>query len=161
MKSMMHPLNFPEFSFRFKNSENKISVFDVVRKKYVILQPEEWVRQHCVKYLNTVKNYPLSLINIEKELRLNQLKKRYDIVVFNSDGSIQLIVECKSYNTKISQATFDQIAQYNMVLRANYLMVTNGLDHYFCKMDFERKCYIFLEELPAYSHKNSTNSISS
>ena len=121
----MQQLNFPNFSFRFKNSENKISIFDVIRKRFVILQPEEWVRQHCVHYLIENKGYPKSLINIEKELIVNTLRKRYDIVVFNPDGSIHLIVECKSPSITINQNTFDQIAQYNLVLNASYLMITN------------------------------------
>jgi len=144
-------LNFPTYSFRFKNSENKVSIFDVVRKKFVILQPEEWVRQHCVHYLIEVKKYPLSLINVEKELRVNNLKKRYDIVIFNPDGSIHLIVECKSPKIEIKQDTFDQIARYNLVLNATYLMVTNGLNHYYCNMDFEAEQYQFLKDIPEYS----------
>ena len=147
----MQKLNFPTYSFRFKNSENKISIFDTIRKKFVILQPEEWVRQHCIQYLIDVKGYPKSLINIEKELIVNDLKKRYDIVVFNSDGSIHLIVECKSHTITINQKTFDQIAQYNLVLNATYLMVTNGLNHYYCQMDFKNECYQFLNDIPNYS----------
>jgi hypothetical protein len=87
-------LNFSTYNFRFKNSENKVSIFDTIRKKFVVLQPEEWVRQHCIQFLIKEKGYPESLINIEKELIINALKKRYDIVVFNPDGSIHLIVEC-------------------------------------------------------------------
>ena len=147
----MQELNFPKFSFRFKNSENKVSIFDSIRKKFIILQPEEWVRQHCISFLIQTKNYPKSLINVEKVLTLNGLKKRYDIVVFNSDGSIFLIVECKSFKVNITQATFDQIARYNLKLNAKYLMVTNGLNHYYCQMDFENKCYIFLKNLPDYN----------
>ena len=147
----MQKLNFPTYSFRFKNSENKISIFDEIRKKFVILQPEEWVRQNCVQYLIQNKNYPKSLINVEKELKVNKLKKRYDIVIYNSDGSIYLIVECKSPKITIDQNTFDQIARYNLTLNANYLMVTNGLNHYYCKMDYEEKCYSFLKEIPDYS----------
>ncbi|MBU3822802.1 type I restriction enzyme HsdR N-terminal domain-containing protein [Flavobacteriaceae bacterium XHP0103] len=143
-------LNFPKFPFRFKNSENKISIFDVIRKKFVILQPEEWVRQHCVHYLIHVKKYPKSLINVEKELKINTLSKRYDIVVFNSQGGIQIIVECKAPKVTINQATFDQIAQYNLALSANYLMVTNGLNHYYCQMDFKNERYNFLENIPNY-----------
>ncbi|RAJ11866.1 type I restriction enzyme HsdR N-terminal domain-containing protein [Olleya aquimaris] len=146
----MQKLNFPTYSFRFKNSENKVSIFDVVRKKFVILQPEEWVRQHCVQYLIEVKNYPLSLINVEKELTINDLKKRYDIVIFNSDGSIHLIVECKAPNIDIKQNTFDQIARYNLALNATYLMVTNGINHYYCSMDFEAERYQFLKDIPDY-----------
>jgi len=148
----MQDLNFPKFSFRFKNSENKVSIFDAIRKKFVILQPEEWVRQHCVQYLIDVKGYPKSLINVEKELKINDLKKRYDIVVFNTNGSIHLIVECKAPKIKISQSTFDQVARYNLALNATYLMVTNGLNHYYCMMDFEAEKYNFLQDIPDFKH---------
>ena len=147
----MQVLNFPKFTFRFKNSENKVSIFDAIRKKFVILQPEEWVRQHCVQYLIDVKGYPISLINVEKELKVNDLKKRYDIVIFNPDGSIHLIVECKAPKIKIKQDTFDQVARYNLALNATYLMVTNGLNHYYCIMDFDVEKYHFLEDIPDYS----------
>jgi len=147
----LQELNFPKFSFRFKNSENKVSIFDSIRKKFVVLQPEEWVRQHCIQYLIDIKGYPKSLINVEKELIINTLKKRYDIIIYNSDGSIHLIVECKSPTITVNQNTFDQIAQYNLVLNANYLMVTNGLNHYYCQMDFKNECYQFLKEIPVYS----------
>ena len=147
----MQKLNFPTYSFRFKNSENKISIFDCLRKKFVILQPEEWVRQHCVLYLIEEKNFPKSHINVEKELIVNDLKKRYDIVVFNADGSIHLIVECKAPTVSINQSTFNQIAQYNQVLNANYLMVTNGINHYYCQMDFENKRFDFLKDIPIYN----------
>ena len=149
----MQELNFPKFSFRFKNSENKISIFDEIRKKFVILQPEEWVRQHCVQYLIQNKKYPESLINVEKEIKVNDLRKRYDIVVYNNNGSIYLIIECKSPETKINQNTFDQIARYNLTLNAEYLMVTNGLNHYYCKMDFKAKRYEFLKDIPEYNFK--------
>ncbi|GAA4947679.1 type I restriction enzyme HsdR N-terminal domain-containing protein [Algibacter agarivorans] len=147
----MQDLNFPKYSFRFKNSENKVSIFDSIRKKFVILQPEEWVRQHSIQYLIEEKGYPKSLINIEKELTINTLKKRYDIVVFNPDGSIHLIVECKAPRININQDTFDQIARYNLELNASYLMVTNGLNHYYCQMDFENEKYRFLKDIPGYS----------
>lgn len=147
----MQALNFPQYSFRFKNKENNVSIFDGIRKKFVVLQPEEWVRQHCVQYLIEGKNFPKSLINIEKELTINNLKKRYDIVVFNSDGSIHLIVECKAPSITIDQSTFDQIARYNIKLNATYLMVTNGMNHYFCQMDFENERYQFLKNIPDYT----------
>ena len=147
----MQKLNFPTYSFRLKSSENKISIFDSIRKKFVILQPEEWVRQHCVQYLIKAKGYPKSLINVEKELIVNDLKKRYDIVIFNSDGSIHLIVECKAATITVNQSTFDQIAQYNLTLNASYLMVTNGLNHYYCQMDFENERYNFLKDIPDYN----------
>ena len=144
-------MNFPTYSFRFKNNENKVSIFDSIRKKFVILQPEEWVRQHCVQFLIQEKGYPSSLINIEKELTINKLKKRYDIVVFNSDGSIHIIVECKAPKININQNTFDQIARYNLELNANFLMVTNGLNHYYCQMDFKNERYQFLKDIPEYT----------
>ena len=127
-----------------------MSIFDAIRKKFIILTPEEWVRQHVVQFLMTEKNYPKSLINVEKVLQVNGLRKRYDIVVFNSEGAIQVLVECKAPEITISQSTFDQIAQYNMTLNSNYLMVTNGLNHYFCQMDFENEKYQFLTESPHY-----------
>jgi hypothetical protein len=146
----MQELNFSKFPFRFKNSENKISIFDCIRKKFVILQPEEWVRQHCIQFLVQEKKYPKSLINVEKELKVNGLSKRYDIVVYNPDGSIHIIVECKAPQITINQETFNQIARYNLTLNATYLMVTNGLNHYYCQMDFKNECYNFLENIPDY-----------
>ena len=147
----MQKLNFPTYSFRFKNSENKISIFDEIRKKFILLQPEEWVRQHCVQYLIQNKKYPKSLINVEKELKVNKLRKRYDIITYNFDGSIHLIVECKSPKITVNQNTFDQIARYNLTLNADYLMVTNGINHYYCKMDYEKKRYEFLKDIPHYN----------
>ncbi|MCB0461899.1 MAG: type I restriction enzyme HsdR N-terminal domain-containing protein [Flavobacteriaceae bacterium] len=147
----MQKLNFPTYSFRLKNRENKRFIFDDIRKKFVVLQPEEWVRQHCINYLVSHKNYPKTLINVEKELKINGLTKRYDIVVYNSDGSIHLIVECKSPKININQDTFDQIARYNLTLNATYLMVTNGINHYYCAMDFEAERYQFLKDIPHYA----------
>jgi type I site-specific restriction endonuclease len=151
----MQQLNFPIYNFRFKNSENKVSIFDEIRKKFIILTPEEWVRQHVVRFLLEEKKYPKSLINVEKVLSVNGLRKRYDIVVFNPDGSIFVLVECKAPEIKTAQATFDQIARYNLALKAQFLMVTNGLNHYFCQMDFENEKYDFLKELPDYELKNT------
>ncbi len=147
----MQKLNFPEYSFRFKNSENKVLIFDEIRKKFVVLTPEEWVRQHVVKFLLEEKKYPKSYINVEKNIKINGLTKRYDIVVFNPDGSIFLLVECKAQEVSITQNVFDQIARYNLKLNAQYLMVTNGLNNYFCQMDFENEKYIFLKELPPFT----------
>lgn len=146
----MQKLNFPAYTFRFKNSENKRAVFDEIRKKFIVLTPEEWVRQHVVQFLMQQKNYPKSYINVEKSIKINGLTKRYDAVVFQPNGKIFLLVECKAPEVTISQQTFDQIARYNMILEAKYLMVTNGLNHYFCSMDFENKQYQFLQELPDF-----------
>ena len=147
----MQQLNFPTYPFRIKNSENKLSIFDDIRKKFIVLTPEEWVRQHCVNFLMAEKKYPKSLINVEKELLINGRKKRYDIVVFNSDGSIKILIECKAPKVPITQKTFDQIAQYNLKLNADLLMVTNGLNHYYCQMDYNNERYQFLRDIPEYS----------
>lgn len=147
----MQQLNFPIYPFRIKNSENKLSIFDDIRKKFIVLTPEEWVRQHCVQFLIVEKKYPKSLINVEKELLINGRKKRYDIVVYNTDGSIHVLIECKAPKIPITQKTFDQIAQYNLKLNANLLMVTNGLNHYYCQMDYDNERYQFLRDIPIYS----------
>jgi|SRR4051812_6622885 hypothetical protein len=146
----MQKLNFNNYTFRFKNSENKVAIFDEIRKKFIILTPEEWVRQHVVRFLLEEKKYPKSYVNVEKIVKINGLTKRYDIVVFQPDGSIFLLVECKAPAVAISQSTFDQIARYNMSLNAVHMMVTNGLNHYFCQMDYEQEKYSFLQDLPEY-----------
>lgn len=150
----MQKLNFQTYSFRFKNSENKVAIFDEIRKKFIILTPEEWVRQHVVRFLLEEKKFPKSYINVEKLIKVNDLSKRYDIVIYQPNGELFLLVECKAPEVKITQQTFDQIARYNLVLNAKYLMVTNGLNHYFCQMDFENEKYIFLKELPEFESHN-------
>lgn len=147
----MQKLNFPDYDFRFKNTDNKISVYDEIRRKFIQMTPEEWVRQHVVKYLITQKKYPLLHINVEKIIKINGLTRRYDVVVFQPDGKILLLVECKAPEVVISQNTFDQIARYNMSLNAKFMMVTNGLNHYFCQMDYEQEKYNFLQDLPEYT----------
>ncbi len=147
----MQPLQFPSYNFRLKNKQNKPFIFDPVRKKFVWLTPEEWVRQHVLNYLVLDKKYPISHINIEKQIVVKGLKKRYDIVVFNSDGSIHLLVECKAPKVKINQNTFDQIARYNFNLDATFLMVTNGLQHFYCQMRIKEEKYEFLREIPEFS----------
>ena len=147
----MQKLNLPNYKFKLKSSENKTLIFDNFRKKYFVLTPEEWVRQHFVQFLIDEKKYPVSLIAIEKQLTINNRKKRTDILVFNTDGNPDIIVECKAPQIKITQATFDQIARYNLKLKANYLIVTNGLEHFYCRTDFEKETYIFLKEIPTYN----------
>ena len=146
----MKKLNFPTYSFRFKNSENNVSIFDEIRKKFIVLTPEEWVRQHVIQFLIQNMSYPKSYINVEKLIKVNGLSKRYDGIVFQPNGEIFLLIECKAPEVPISQDTFDQIARYNLELKAQYLMVTNGLNHYFCQMDFENEKYVFLKELPVF-----------
>ena len=146
----MQVLNFPSYSFRIKSSENRLAIFDVIRKKFVVLQPEEWVRQHVVHYLMETKGYPKIRINVERQLQVNELKKRYDVVVFNPEGGVEILVECKAPDITITQETFDQIARYNYKLKANLLMVTNGLTHYYCKTDYRSEKYSFLKDIPDF-----------
>ena len=146
----MQKLNLPTCTFNIKSNENKKFIFDIIRKKYFVLTPEEWVRQHFIHFLIHRKKYPISLIAVEKQLRINQQKKRTDILVFNTLGTPQIIVECKAPSIKITQKSFDQIARYNLKLNAKYLIVSNGLRHYFCEMDFKNETYVFLKEIPDY-----------
>lgn len=146
----MIPLNLPSFEYQLKNSENKTFIFDVIRKKYIQLTPEEWVRQHFVHLLINQKAYPKSLISIEKQLTINRLKKRTDIVVFNNLGLPHLIVECKAPSIKITQTVFDQITRYNLNLQAKYLVLTNGLHHFFAEFDASKQGVIFLDDIPKY-----------
>ena len=144
----MQNLNFPKYDFRFQKYQNKLRIFSKLRKKFVILTPEEWVRQHCVWFLIHQKDFSPQLMNEEKKVIVNGMSKRYDVVVFRPNGKIRLIVECKSPDVKISQETFDQIARYNLSLDAQYLMLTNGINHYFCQLDYDKQTYIFLPDLP-------------
>ena len=146
----MQQLAFPAYSFRVKSSENKTTIFDVIRKKFIVLTPEEWVRQHVVHFLIEDRHYPKSLINVEKVIKVNGTIKRYDVVVFKPDGSIFLLVECKAPKIKISQQTFDQIARYNLTMKGEYQMVTNGLEHYYCQIDYQSENYHFIPDIPLY-----------
>jgi len=146
----MEQLNFPNYAFTLKNRENKTYIVDLIRKKNLLLTPEEWVRQNCLYFLISELGYPKSLINVEKQIKINGQLKRYDIVVYSSQGDVHILVECKAPSIAISQNTFDQIAQYNMTLNSSFLMLSNGKEHYFCVMDFEKKSYKFIKELPKY-----------
>lgn len=150
MKKYTTPLNFPTYNFRMKKSEEKFLIFDIVRKKFIVLQPEEWVRQHLLHFLTEEKNYPIQLLRVEVAVNTKLLKQRSDIIAYDRNGKALLIVECKAPHIKITQDTFDQIARYNMKLRVPYLLVTNGLQHYCCIMDYEKESYTFLQEIPNY-----------
>ncbi len=130
--------------------QQKTHIFDVVRKKYLLLTPEEWVRQNFIHYLNKEKKYPLGLMGIEKMVKYNSLKSRADIVLYNTDGNPNIIIECKAPEVKITQDTFYQIAKYNSKLKVQYLIVTNGMKHYCCSMDYDTNAVTFLEEIPVY-----------
>ncbi len=148
---VMQELNLPKYSFKIKTSGSKAEIFDSIRKKYITLSPEEWVRQNFIKYLVSEKNMPQSLIAVEKQLKYNNLEKRADAVIYDKSGCPRIIIECKSPDIKISQEAFEQIARYNMSLKVDYLIVTNGLTHYCCRMDYENNSYSFMEDIPAHS----------
>jgi hypothetical protein len=148
---MTHLLNLPVYLFKTKSDGQITKIFDSIRRKYVTLTPEEWVRQNFIQYLIAEKKYPASLLAIEMPIKFNSLKKRGDIVVFHNSGSQLLMVECKAPEVKINQQVFDQIARYNLSLKVKYLVVTNGLEHYCCLMDHANKSYLFLEQIPDYS----------
>lgn len=124
-------LSFDTYQFQIKNSEKGRQIFDVIRKKFVALTPEEWVRQHVIQFLIREKKAPISWMNAEKQFSLAGLSKRFDVLLFRADGSVQLIVECKAPHIPIDQKVFDQIARYNLKFNATYMMVTNGIEHYF------------------------------
>lgn len=151
----MIPLHFPEFKIRTRLKENgEEEIFDIIRKKHVALTPEEWVRQHVVHYLIEKKNVPSSLIGVEKGILINNKPKRFDVVVFSKQGNPLLLVECKSPDVKITQSVFDQAARYNLILNATYFFITNGLQHYQCKIDYMQKKYNFMEDLPTFFQMN-------
>ncbi|MEN0053435.1 MAG: type I restriction enzyme HsdR N-terminal domain-containing protein [Mucilaginibacter sp.] len=147
---LLQPLNLPPYPFKISDQNGQLTLFDEIRKKNIIITPEEWVRQHFVQYLIKQKNYPRTLIKLEGGMKLNGLQKRTDIVVFNAEGKRILIVECKAPSVTIDQKTFDQIARYNMVHQVSLLAVSNGLQHYYCNIDLDQKRYSFMEDLPAY-----------
>lgn len=143
----MH-INFSKYHFNLKVENNLQTIFDIVRKKNVALTPEEWVRQHIIHYLIYDYKFPKSLISVEKQLILNGLQKRTDIVLFDHHANPQLIIECKAPEIKLSQDVFDQIARYNLILKVPYLWVTNGTDHFICKIDHAGSLWEFMEALP-------------
>lgn len=144
------PLNLPPFSAKLTRENDTIFIYDDLRKKKLVLTPEEWVRQHWVHYLHLTKKFPKSLMKIEGGLQLNELQKRSDLLIYNNQGKKIVLAEFKAPHIKITQATFEQIANYNTVHQIPLLLVSNGLDHYYCQIDFETKSYTFLKELPDY-----------
>src|ERR1700712_4255993 len=147
---LLLPLQLPPYPFKISDQNGQLSLFDEIRKKHIIITPEEWVRQHFVQYLINQKKYPKTLIKLEGGHKLHGMAKRTDIVVYNSSGEKILLVECKAPSVTIDQKTFDQVARYNIVHKVKLLAVSNGLQHYYCRIDFERNDYKFIEELPDY-----------
>ena len=145
-------LNLPNYDFKMKTEQGSRQIFDPVREKMVKLDPEEWVRQNLIQFLNKDKNYPISLMAVEKGLTVNKLSKRFDILCYNNDSKPLLLVECKAPSVKISQAAFDQISIYNLQFKVPFLLVSNGLEHYCCQLDYEKNSYSFLSEIPDYQN---------
>jgi len=147
----MEKLNFPNYKLLLKNRENIPYIFDRIRKKWVLCSPEEWVRAHCVHYLNETKGYPASWMRVEQEIKVYNTRKRFDLVVSNEKMNPHILIECKAPAVVINQKTFDQISRYNLALKCPFLMISNGLNHYFCKMDFEENRLSFIKDLPNYN----------
>ena len=146
----MPHLNLPKVALKTKSVKGTIQVFGQVRKKYFVLTPEEWVRQHFIYYLNKEKNYPMGLMAVEKMIKYNSMQTRADIVLYNKEGKSNMIVECKAPEVKITQDTFNQIAKYNFQLKVDFLVVTNGIKHYCCQMDYEKNEITFLDDIPVF-----------
>ena len=145
----MRKLNLPLFEFKIKKENNNTIIFDKIRKKWIILTPEEWVRQNFISYI-LEKNYPKSLINCEKVFYINKISKRYDIVVYDSSGDVEILVECKSYDVNLIKEHFDQVMRYNLELKSKYVIVTNGLRHFYFEFDEDEKIYNQKEDLISY-----------
>jgi hypothetical protein len=146
----MQKLNLPEYPFRIMDTDGKLRIFDRVRKKMVALTQEEWVRQNFIMFLISEKHYPESLISVEASLKVVSRSKRTDLVVYNRLLHPVLIVECKAPSIKLSAPVFDQVVRYNISLNVKYLVVTNGMEHHCCKLDYENNAYIFLPGIPDY-----------
>lgn len=147
----MSALNLPSYEIKICEREGKQQIFDSLRKCYVALTPEEWVRQHFVNYLTEHKGYPAALTANEVAIKLNNTSRRCDTVVYDKELHPIVIVEYKAPTVKITKEVFAQISRYNLVLRVDYLIISNGLQHYCCKMDYDNNCYTFLNEIPDYN----------
>jgi hypothetical protein len=151
----MKPLNLPPAALRTRDSGGRTEIFDIIRRKFIALTPEEWVRQHFIHYLVGERGVPASLIAVEASLRYNRLPKRCDILVHDRQGRPAMIVECKAPEVKITQEVFDQVAIYNMTLDVPFLVVTNGLEHFACRIDRANSTYSFLKEIPSWEEIRS------
>lgn len=146
----MYELNLPKYGIKIKNDKGHQSIFDVLRRKYVALTPEEWVRQHFVHFLIEHKGYPKALMANEIQLAIGNKKLRCDSVLYDRTLKPRMIIEYKAPTVNITQKVFDQITVYNMLLHVDYLVVSNGIKHYCCQMDYDNQKYLFLEDIPDY-----------
>ncbi|MCC7303534.1 MAG: type I restriction enzyme HsdR N-terminal domain-containing protein [Bacteroidia bacterium] len=145
---MLPELNLPAFEHRITKTAGALVIFDPIRKKNVALTPEEWVRQNIIRYLTDIKGYPGSRLAVEKQILLNGMQRRCDIVYYNRSGTPEMIVECKAPEIRITQAAFDQTARYNMTLKVPLLVITNGIEHFCCRISWESAGFEFLKEIP-------------
>lgn len=148
----MFRLNLPTYEIKIAQQGNKQVIFDFLRRKYVALTPEEWVRQHFVHYLVEHKGYPAGLMGNEIELSVGEKRLRCDTVLYNKVTAPQMIIEYKAPQIKLQQKTFNQISAYNLLLKVDYLIVSNGMQHICCKMDYANQKYYFLEDIPDYQN---------
>ena len=148
----MFRLNLPQYEIKIGEKDGKRTIFDFLRRTYVALTPEEWVRQHFTHYLVEQKGYPKGLLGNEIELRIGEKRLRCDSILYNKVAQPQMIIEYKAPTIQIQQKTFDQISAYNLLLKVDYLIVSNGLQHYCCQMDYEHQKYLFLRDIPDYEN---------
>ncbi|HPT14189.1 MAG TPA: type I restriction enzyme HsdR N-terminal domain-containing protein [Bacteroidales bacterium] len=153
----MQILNFPPLEITMRQHNNRHEIYDPVRKRYFVLTPEEWVRQHVIAYLLLEKQVPINLIAVEKTLKINNLTKRFDVVVFNRNARPLMLIECKAPGIRVSESVFDQAARYNMSLKAGLFLITNGIEHYCCRIDFENSLYVFMNEIPLFQEMVAIN----
>ena len=146
----MIPLNLPSYAIKIRKEDDHEQILDVLRRKYVALTPEEWVRQHFIHYLIEHKHYPATLLANEVKLQVGDKMLRADSVLYSTTLQPRMIIEYKAPHISITQKTFDQISTYNLLLHADYLVVSNGIRHYICRMDYEQQKYVFLEDIPEY-----------
>ena len=148
----MIKLNLPTFEIKLRGTKEHPMIFDILRKKYITLTPEEWVRQHFIHFLIEHKGYPSALLANEIQLGIGNKILRADSILYSRELKPRMIIEYKAPHIPITQKVFDQISTYNIILHVDYLVVSNGLQHYICKMDYESKKYIFLEDIPSYKN---------
>ncbi len=148
----MIQLTLPPYQIRVKETHGRKQIFDILRRKYVALTPEEWVRQHFIHYLVEHKNYPSSLLANEVSLQIGEKRMRADSVLYDNQLHPRMIIEYKAPNITLTQKVFDQITIYNLLLHVDYLIVSNGMTTYICKMDYEKQTYKFLEAIPNYEN---------
>ena len=146
----MDKLNLPEYDFRIRSDDGKQMIFDSIRKKFVALTPEEWVRQNFIEFLKKEKKYPETLMSVEKQIMVNGNQRRFDLLIYRRGGQAHLIAEFKAPSVKIAQDTFDQVVRYNMALRVEKVIVSNGLQHFACQIDYTNNSYAFLREIPEF-----------